>query len=74
MFMQPSSLGICATRHPHGAVILYVSCLPCYFWLLKQQRTNIPFGYAQLVQEKTVSYCSAAHFTHFSSLCATAGF
>lgn len=62
MFMPPSSLGICATHRPRGAVILYVSSLPCYFWLLKQQRTNIPFSYAQLVQEESVRYRSAAHF------------
>lgn len=60
MFMPPSSLGICATQRPRGAAILHVSSLPCYFWLLKQQRTNIPFSYAQLVQEESVRYRSAA--------------
>lgn len=74
MFTQPSSLGICATQRPCGVVILYVSSLPYYFWLLKQQRTNIPFSYARLVQEKSVRYHSAAHFTHLSSLCGTACF
>lgn len=44
--------------------ILYVRSLPCYFWLLKQQRTNILFSCAQLVQEKSVSDGSAAHFPH----------
>lgn len=74
MFTQPSSLSICAAQCPCGAVILHVSSLPCYFWLLKQQRTNILFSHAQLVQEKSVRYCSAAHFTHLSSLCGTACF
>lgn len=74
MFTQPFSLGICATEHPCGALILYVSSLPCYFWLLKQQRTNIPFSYAQLVQGKSVRCCSAAHFTQFLPLCGTTCF
>jgi len=65
---------MCTTQGPCGAVILYVSSLPCYFWLLKQQKTNIPSSYAQLVQEKSARYRSAAHFTHLSSLCGTAWF
>lgn len=44
--------------------ILYVCSLPCYFWLLKQQRTNILFSSALLVQEKSASDGSAAHVPH----------
>lgn len=44
--------------------ILYVRSLPCYFWLLKQQRTNILFSSAQPVQEKSASDGSAAHVPH----------
>lgn len=67
-----SHLGTCATQCPCGGGY-YIPSLPCYFWMLKEQRTNILLSSAQLVQEESVRDGSAAH-PHTSSSCGTADF
>lgn len=67
-----SHLGICATQCPCGGKY-YIPSLPCYFWMLKEQRANVLLSSAQLGQEESVRDGSAAH-PHTPSSCGTADF